>query len=124
MGAMKDTNLGISIAVAVAIHNIPEGIAVSTPIFYATGNKKKAFFYSVLSGLAEPVGALFGYILLRNFLSDVLLGTVFAFIAGIMVFISFDQLLPAAQKFGSHHRALYGLIAGMFVMAVSLLIGA
>lgn len=123
MGAMKDTNLGISIAVAVAIHNIPEGIAVSTPIFYATGNKKKAFLFSVLSGLAEPVGALFGYILLRNFLSDVLLGTVFAFIAGIMVFISFDQLLPAAQKFGSHHRALYGLIAGMVVMALSLLIG-
>lgn len=122
MGSLKDTNLGISIAIAVAIHNIPEGIAVSTPIFYATGNKKKAFFFSVLSGLAEPVGALFGYLLLRSFLSDILMGVVFAGIAGIMVFISFDQLLPAAQKFGSHHRSLYGLIAGMAVMAISLLI--
>ncbi len=123
MGSMKDAGLGISIAIAVAIHNIPEGIAVSTPIYYATGNKKRAFLYSFASGLAEPVGALFGYILLRNFLSDMLMGLVFAFIAGIMVFISFDQLLPAAQKFGSHHRAIYGLIGGMVVMALSLLIG-
>ena len=123
LASLKDTSLGLSIAVAVAIQNFPEGIAVSTPIFYATGNKKKAFYYSVLSGLAEPVGAVFGYLVLRNFLSDVLMGTVFAFIAGIMIFISFDQLLPAAQKFGSHHRSLYGLIAGMVVIAISLLVG-
>jgi ZIP family zinc transporter len=122
MGSLKDTQLGISIAIAVAVHNIPEGIAVSTPIYYATGNKKKAFFYSFTSGLAEPVGALFGYLLLRPFLSELMFGLVFAFIGGIMVFISFDQLLPAAQKYGSHHRSLYGLIAGMAVMALSLLI--
>ncbi|MCB0481758.1 MAG: zinc transporter ZupT [Flavobacteriales bacterium] len=121
MSALKDPSLGVSIAIAVAIHNIPEGIAVSTPIFYATGNKKKAFWLSLSSGLAEPIGALCAYLVLRNFLSDLVMGIVFAGIAGIMVFISFDQLLPAAQKYGSHHRSMYGLIAGMAVMALSLL---
>ena len=122
MGTLKDPQLGVSIAIAVAVHNIPEGIAVSAPIFYATGNKKKAFWFSFLSGFAEPVGAVIAYLILRPFLSDVVVGLSFAFIAGIMVFISFDQLLPAAQKYGSHHRSLYGLIAGMAVMALSLLI--
>ncbi|MGB0390239.1 MAG: zinc transporter ZupT [Salibacteraceae bacterium] len=122
MGSLKDPKMGISIAIAVAVHNIPEGIAVSTPIFYATGNKKKAFWLSLTSGLAEPVGAFVAYLFLRNYLDDLVFGLVFAFIAGIMVFISFDQLLPAAQKYGSHHRSLYGLIAGMAIMAISLLI--
>lgn len=122
MGSIKNPQLGISIALAVAVHNIPEGIAVSTPIFYATGNRKRAFWFSFLSGLAEPIGAFTAYLVLRNYLNDLMFGLVFAFIAGIMVFISFDQLLPAAQKYGSHHRSLYGLIAGMAIMAISLLI--
>ncbi|MBD80791.1 MAG: zinc transporter ZupT [Crocinitomicaceae bacterium] len=122
MGTLKDPQLGISIAMAVAIHNIPEGIAVSAPIFYATGNKKKAFWFSFASGLAEPVGAAVGFLILRPFLNEVVIGLSFAFIAGIMIFISFDQLLPAAQKYGSHHRSLYGLIAGMAVMAISLIL--
>ncbi len=120
MSAIKDPTLGISIAVAIAIHNIPEGIAVSVPVYYATGSKKKAFAYSFLSGLSEPVGALLGYFLLRSFLNDALFGLVFAGVAGIMVYISLDELLPTAEKYGKHHIAIGGLIAGMAVMAVSL----
>jgi ZIP family zinc transporter len=119
--ALKDPKLGIAIAVAIAIHNIPEGISVSVPIYYATGNRKKAFFLSFLSGLAEPIGALLGYLLLRAFLNDVVFGVLFGAVGGIMVFISLDELLPAAHEYGEHHLAIYGLIAGMAVMAVSLL---
>lgn len=121
MGALKDPSLGIAIAVAIAIHNIPEGIAVSVPVYYATNNRKKAFTLSFLSGLAEPVGALVGYFLFIQFFGDLIFGIVFASVAGIMVFISIDELLPAAREFGEHHLSIYGLIAGMIVMAVSLL---
>jgi zinc transporter, ZIP family len=122
MAAIKDPKLGIAIAVAVAIHNIPEGISVSIPIYYATNSKKKAFWYSFASGLAEPVGAMLGYFILYHFISDVMFGVVFSFVAGIMVYISLDELLPAAQEYGEHHLSIYGLIAGMAVMAVSLLL--
>lgn len=122
MSALNDPALGISIAVAIAIHNIPEGISVSVPIYYATGDKKKAFIYSFLSGLSEPVGALIGYFLLYNFLTEALFGIVFAGVAGIMVYISLDELLPTAEKYGKHHIAIGGMIAGMAVMAVSLVL--
>lgn len=121
ISALKDTKLGIAIAVAIAIHNIPEGIAVSIPIFYATGSRKKAFIYSFISGLSEPAGALIGYMVIYSFLNDIVFGTVFAAVAGIMVFISLDELLPTAHRFGQHHIAIYGLLAGMAVMAISLL---
>jgi ZIP family zinc transporter len=120
--ALTEPGLGIAIAVAIAIHNIPEGIAVSVPIYYATGSKKKAFWYSFTSGLAEPVGALLGYLILMPFMSPLVFGMLFASVAGIMVFISLDELLPSAQEFGEHHLSIYGLIAGMAVMAVSLLL--
>lgn len=98
ISALNDPSIGIAIAVAVAIHNIPEGIAVSVPIYYATNDKKKAFKLSFLSGLAEPVGALVAFLILMPFLSDVLFGIIFSMVAGIMVFISLDELLPAAKK--------------------------
>lgn len=120
--ALHESSLGIPIAVAIAIHNIPEGIAVSVPIFYATGNRKKAFYYSFLSGLAEPLGALIGYLIFFSFMNEVVFGVLFASVAGIMVFISLDELLPAAQKYGEHHVSIYGLISGMVVMALSLLL--
>ena len=121
--ALTDPALGIAIAVAIAIHNIPEGIAVSVPIYYASGSKKKAFWLSFLSGLAEPVGALAGYLILMPFIKDsnLVFGLLFAGVAGIMVFISLDELLPAAEEYGEHHLSIYGLIAGMAVMALSLL---
>lgn len=121
MGTLSDIKLGIALAIAIAIHNIPEGIAVSIPIYYATGSKKKAFAYSMLSGIAEPVGALFGFMFLTMF-NDFTFGLMFGMIAGIMVYISLDELLPSSQKYGHHHCSIYGLIAGMAVMAFSLLI--
>lgn len=122
MAAMTDPTLGISIAVAVAIHNIPEGIAVSVPIYYATKSRKKAFWYSFLSGLAEPVGAIIGYFILLHFFNDATFGMIFAGVAGIMIYISLDELLPTAEEYGEHHVAIGGLIAGMAVMATSLLL--
>lgn len=120
--ALSDPSLGIPIAVAIAIHNIPEGIAVAVPIFYATGSRMKAFKLSFLSGLSEPVGAIVGYVLLHRFFNDATFGFIFASVAGIMVYISLDELLPSAREYGEHHLSIYGMIAGMAVMAVSLLL--
>ena len=120
--ALYDPKLGASIAIAIAIHNIPEGIAVAVPVFYATGSRWKAFRLSFLSGLSEPLGALVGYLLLRRFLNETVFGFVFASVAGIMVYISLDGLLPSAREYGEHHLAIYGLIAGMAVMALSILL--
>jgi ZIP family zinc transporter len=119
---LTDPNQGIAIAVAVAIHNIPEGIAVSVPIYYATGSRLKAFKLSFLSGLSEPVGALVGYLIFMPFFSPMVFGILFASVAGIMVFISLDELLPSAEEFGEHHLTIIGVIAGMAVMALSLLL--
>ncbi|AIF67721.1 zinc transporter ZupT [Terribacillus saccharophilus] len=120
--ALQDPSLGIAIAIAIAIHNIPEGIAVAVPVYFATGNKKKAFGLSFLSGLSEPVGAVLAYLVLMPFLNDIMFGVIFAAVAGIMVFISLDGLLPAAKKYDEGHTSIYGLISGMMVMAVSLLL--
>jgi zinc transporter, ZIP family len=120
--AIQDPALGVAIAIAIAIHNIPEGIAVSVPIYYATGDKKKAFRLSFLSGLAEPVGAIIAFLFLMPFLSDMLFGIIFAAVAGIMVFISLDELLPAAKRYDETHKSIYGLMTGMAVMAISLLL--
>ncbi|MDZ5016713.1 zinc transporter ZupT, partial [Clostridium perfringens] len=94
-------------------------ISVSVPIYYATGDKKKAFIYSFLSGMSEPIGAIVGYVFLRNYFNDLTFGIIFAMVAGIMVFISLDELLPAAKEYGEHHLSIYGLIVGRIVMAVS-----
>lgn len=128
LAALTDPGLGIAIAIAIALHNIPEGISVSVPIYYATGNRKKAFFYSVISGLAEPVGAIFAYIMLRIFVIEegglippLIMGILMSGIAGIMVYISLDELLPASRAYGKGHDSIFGLLAGMIVMALSLL---
>jgi len=120
VSALQEPSVAIPIVVAIAIHNIPEGIAVSVPIYYATGSRKKAFLYSFASGLSEPVGALIGYLILMPFMNDTVYGILFAIVAGIMVFISVDELLPSARAYGEHHLSIYGLVAGMAVMAVSL----
>lgn len=122
MAAESNPSIGIAIAVAIALHNIPEGVAVSIPIFYATGSKKKAFFYSLLSGLSEPLGAVLAFLLLMPFMNDVVLGGVLAAVAGIMVYISIDELLPAAREYGKPHVAIWGMVVGMIVMAASLIL--
>ncbi len=129
LAALEDPALGVAIAIAIALHNIPEGISVSVPIYYATGNRQKAFFYSTLSGLAEPVGAIIAYAGLRLFLGDgsaamppEVMGILFGGVAGIMVYISLDELLPTSRAYGKGHDSLFGLIGGMVVMALSLLL--
>lgn len=122
VAALDNPKVGASIAVAIALHNIPEGIAVSVPVFFATGSRRKAFTWSFVSGLSEPIGALIGYALLRPWLTTSVRGGLFAAIAGIMVFISLDELLPTAREYGEHHLAVWGLASGMAVMAVSLLL--
>ena len=119
--AVDNMALGVAIAAAIAIHNIPEGIAVSIPVYYATGDRRKAFRLSLLSGLAEPVGALLAYLVLMPFMSPTLMGCILAGVAGIMVFISIDELLPAAREYGEAHISIYGVVAGMALMAVSLI---
>lgn len=118
--ALKDPALGVSIAIAIAIHNIPEGMSVAVPIYYSTGDRRKSFVLAFVSGLAEPLGALAAYFFLADHLNATVLAIVFAAVAGIMVFISFDELLPASEEYGAHHLSLYGLIGGMLLMAVSL----
>lgn len=119
---LVNVELGLLITFAIAIHNIPEGISVSMPIYYATGDKKKAFIYSFLSGFSEPVGAIVGFLILMPFLSEWVLSFLLAFVAGIMVYISADELLPVAHEYGHGHCVILGLILGMFIMAASLLI--
>jgi ZIP family zinc transporter len=122
VAASTNLTLGITIAIAVAIHNIPEGISVSVPIYAATGDKKKAFLYSALSGLAEPLGALIGWLVLAPFINESFLGIIMGTIAGIMIYISFDELLPAAHEYGEGHTEIAGVITGMVIMGVSLII--
>jgi ZIP family zinc transporter len=122
LGALENPKVGVSIAVAIAIHNIPEGLAVSAPVFFATRSRSKAFWASFLSGMAEPLGGLMGFFLFRSFPNPLIFGLVFAAVAGVMVYVSLDELLPAATGYGNHRLAIASLIAGMFVMAVSLVL--
>ena len=119
---LDDPEIGIALAIAVAMHNIPEGIAVSVPVYYATKSKIKAFRLSFLSGLAEPAGAVIGYLILAPFLNDFVLGVIFAMVAGVMVFLAVDTLLPTARNSSRGHITVYGLIGGMAVMASSLVL--
>lgn len=120
--ALRDPHLGVAIAVAIAIHNIPEGIATSAPIFFATGNRKRAFGISFISGMTEPIGALIGYLILRPFFNDFVFGALFAVVAGIMVFIAIEELLPMARELEKSRVTIIGAVVGMMVMAVSLLL--
>ena len=120
--ALSDLKLGIFTAVAIAMHNIPEGISVSVPIYYATGSRKKAFLWSLLSGLSEPVGAAVGFTILLPFLSKALLASLLALVAGIMVYISLDELLPMAHRYGPGHTVILGVVLGMFFIGGGLLL--
>jgi ZIP family zinc transporter len=118
--ALGSLDIAIPITVAIAIHNIPEGIAVAVPVYHATGNRRKAFWYSFASGLSEPLGALLAYLFIMPFWTPAINGIVLAVVSGIMVFISIDELLPSAQKYGEHHISITGLVFGMILMAASL----
>lgn len=119
---LESPAVGLPLAFAIAIHNIPEGIAIAVPVYYATNSKAWAFGASLLSGLAEPVGAIIGYLLLAPFLSDAVFGAVFGIIAGVMVFLALDELLPAAKRYARGHETVYGLVTGMGALAISLVL--
>lgn len=122
VSSIQQPSLGIAVAIAVAIHNIPEGISVAIPVYCATKNRKKAFLWTLISGISEPIGAILAYLILLPILNNTVFGVLYAAIAGIMVFISLDELLPTAEEYGEHHLSIYGLIIGMVLMAVSLII--
>ena len=119
---LSSVKLGVMVALAIAIHNIPEGIAVAMPIFYATGSKKKAFIWSFFSGLAEPIGGLISFLILMPFLTERFLASLLSCVAGIMIYISLDEILPAAHRYGHEHSVISGIILGFVVMAMSLMI--
>ena len=119
-GTLEDVSLGIAVAVAIAIHNIPEGLAVSTPIYAATGSRGKAFLWSFLSGVSEPLGALLAALILLPFLNEEILGYVLSVVAGIMAFIAIDELMPVSRSFDNEHLSIVGIVAGMAVTALSL----
>ena len=118
--AFDSSDTAVSVAAAVAVHNIPEGIAVALPLMYGTGRRLRAFWYATLTGLAEPLGALLCMLALLPFMSGAALATLFAVVSGIMVYIAFDELLPMAERWGHHHLSIYGVACGMFVMAVTI----
>ena len=121
-GSLANLKLGLLLAVAIAIHNIPEGIAVAAPIYHATENKPKAIKYSFISGMAEPLGAILAYLLFGQYLSEQLLSYIFALVAGIMVYISLDELLPTSYRDAQGHQALLGIVMGMIIVSLSLTI--
>jgi len=120
MSSLGSLRFGVLIAFATALHNISEGVAVALPIYFATKSKRKAFGYAFLAGIAEPIGAIVAYIILQPYLSPVLLSYIFAFVAGIMVYISLDELLPSCFEYCQGHTAIAGIVIGMFVIATSL----
>jgi zinc transporter, ZIP family len=119
-GLTGDRAFGILVAVAIAIHNVPEGISVSIPIMQSTGSRARAFVYSFSAGLAEPIGALIGYAVLFKFLTPTLVYALMSFAAGIMVYISLDEILPTAHMYGEEHLVIVGVTAGMVIMALSI----
>lgn len=122
ISAIDNSEMGIAITFAIAIHNIPEGIAVAVPVFYATGKKHKAFLLSLFSGLTEPLGAVIGYFFFIKLIGAEAFGFIFAGVAGMMVYISFDELLPAAKEYGEEKFSITGLFTGMLIMAISLIL--
>ncbi|MDN5688102.1 MAG: zinc transporter ZupT [Brachybacterium sp.] len=122
VAALQAPEIAIPVVVAIAVHNIPEGLAVAVPVRRATGSRAKAFWLATMTGLAEPVGAVIGFLLLAPLLNGGAMGAILAGVAGVMVFVSLDELLPAAEETGEHHAVIYSLIAGMAIMALTLLV--
>ena len=119
---LEDPGVGSSLAVAIAVHNVPEGVAIALPIFYATGSKTQALIWTLVSALAEPLGALLGYLILGGDPNAMSYGIVFGMIAGVMVFLSLDELLPAAKRYARGHETVYGMVIGMALLAISLVL--
>lgn len=122
MASFNDLSSGISLGIAIMLHNIPEGISISVPIYYATGNKKRGVLYSFISGLAEPVGALLAYICLKNFINDALVAMVLIIVAGIMITLSIDEMLPEVNSYNKKKESYIGLISGLILVIINLIL--
>lgn len=117
----QNMTLGLGIVFAIAIHNIPEGIAISIPVYQATHSKRKAFWYSFLSGMAEPVGGVIGFILIQTLFPNICLGILFALVAGIMTYISIDTLLPMSKSYDTGHYSISGVVLGLIIMGMTMI---
>ncbi len=120
--ASTNVKLGIPLAIAIAIHNLPEGIAIGLPMYHATGKKRYAMLFSAIAGISGPIGALIGYGIIQIFMPQMAIGILFAIVAGIMVYISLDTLLPTAREYGDNHDVMAGILAGMFFIGIGLLL--
>lgn len=114
--------LGLGIVFAIAIHNIPEGMAISIPVYQATHSKRRAFLYSFLSGIAEPVGGVIGFVIIKTFFPNMCLGLLFALVAGIMTYISLDTLLPLSKDYDTGHYSISGIVLGILIMGSALIV--
>ncbi|MFX0012182.1 MAG: zinc transporter ZupT [Candidatus Hermodarchaeota archaeon] len=123
LGALEGIKLGVILTIAIALHNIPEGIAVAVPVYASNNqNKRKAFLWSFITGLSEPLGAIIVWLVLFPFINEYVIDTMLAIVAGVMVYISLDELLPVSKSLGKEHISILGIIAGMIVISISLLL--
>ena len=122
MTAYNDLSMGISLGIAIMLHNIPEGISIGVPIYYSTGSKGRGLLYSFISGLAEPLGALMAFIVLKRFINDVTISMVLILVAGIMITLAIDEMLPEANKYQKHKQNIFGLILGLILVLINVLL--
>ena len=115
----QDAALGITVALAISLHNIPEGISIAMPIYYSTNDKKKAIKYTFYSGMAEPLGALLAFIFLKPYINDLILSILFALVAGIMIYISFQELIPEARSYKYNKLYIISLFIGLCIIPIS-----
>ena len=120
MAGYSNFRLGLPITLSISLHNIPEGIACAVPIYYGTGSRLKAFGVSALTGLTEPLGAIIAYLILAPFLNNLTLGIIFGAVAGIMIYLSFDELIPASKQYGHYKASILGIFSGIFIMFFAL----
>lgn len=122
MASYNDLSAGISLGIAIMLHNIPEGISISVPIYYATGSKKRGVIYSLISGLAEPLGAILAFIVLKNYINDITIALVLVIVAGIMITISINEMLPEVNSYNKKNISILGMIIGVILVIVNLLL--
>ena len=105
---------------ALVLHNLPEGLAVALPLYYATGSRRRAVGAAFASGLAEPAGAVLAYALVGGRLRPGFLNGLLVLVAGVMVWVSLAQLVPTALTFGGRRASAAGFGAGVAVMAIGI----
>ena len=113
--------LGLMLSIAIVMHNIPEGIGISIPIYCGTGNKKKAFVYTLISGLSEPFGAIISVIFLHKFINLTIMGAIYSIIAGIMIYIGYFELIKISKQYGNSVKK-FTLYGALFILIVEIIL--